>query len=51
MQIPHWDKKDLIGIENLSRSEIRKILLLAKEYKKNIGKTGNISKITKLQGV
>ena len=41
MQIPHWDKKDLIGIENLSRSEIRKILLLAKEYKKNIGIQNN----------
>ena len=34
-------QKDLIGIENLSRSEIRKILLLAKEYKKNIGIQNN----------
>ena len=33
MGIPKWKPKNLLGIESLSKIEIRKILTLAKELK------------------
>ena len=37
MEIPAWKNKNLIGVQSLSQSEIRKILKLAKFFKKNLG--------------
>ena len=37
MEIPTWKKKNLIGVQSLSQSEIRKILKLAKFFKKSLG--------------
>ena len=37
MEIPAWKNKNLRGVQSLSQSEIRKILKLAKFFKKNLG--------------
>jgi aspartate carbamoyltransferase catalytic subunit len=37
MEIPAWKNKNLIGVQSLSQSEIKKILKLAKFFKKNLG--------------
>ena len=41
MEIPTWKKKNLIGVQSLSQSEIRKILKLAKFFKKSLGTKHN----------